>query len=274
MWFLAPESCWCRTEKGLRCPPPRENLAVSQESPGAGGVQGEVVELDREGLGLILAIAGQRCRDVIKFGVGGGMEVRVLGPTVSPVSPELFLYSCQALARLVLLLDLQARVIYLPPHSGWGQGPGPAGQGKCLAASNSSVPVGLPISHWAHVTSCLQNWGRKRCSPWEGEPGRVLLASAFPSQAPPSGVSGTPFWRARDSMYEGSVEDHLSLLEAIPTSAPLLCRQASQGKLPVPQGTCSPVWAPLWPVFAVPPLSSWAPVLAPVCLSLSCPLIP
>lgn len=60
------------------------------------------------------------------------MEGRVLGSTVSPGSPELFFYSCQALARFVLLLDLQARVIYLPPHSGWGQGPGPAGQGKCL----------------------------------------------------------------------------------------------------------------------------------------------
>lgn len=58
----------------------------------------------------------------------GAWEVRVLGPAVSPGSPELFLYSCQALARLILLVELQARVIYLPPDSGWGQGPGPTGK--------------------------------------------------------------------------------------------------------------------------------------------------
>lgn len=55
---------------------------------------------------------------------------------------------------------------------------------------------------------------------------------------------------------------------ATAASAPPACCQPSQGRLPPPQRTCSPVQAPLWPVSAAPPLlGSWAPVSAPVCLS-------
>lgn len=103
-------------------------------------------------------------------------------------------------------------------------------------------------------------------APWEGEPGRMLVPRALPSQGAPSRVPGP-------LRYKGSMEDCVSLPEATTASAPPTCCQPSQGRLPPPQRTYSPVQAPLWPVSAAPQLlGSWAPVLAPVCLLLSHPL--
>lgn len=66
------------------------------------------------------------------------------------------------------------------------------------------------------------------CFPWKGEPGRVLVASALPSQGPLSGVPG-PLG------YEDSMKDCLSPPAVTTASALSPCCQPSQGRLPAPQ---------------------------------------
>lgn len=117
-------------------------------------------------------------------------ESRVLGLTLSLESPELLSLFLPGPSRTC---TLQARVTYCsltlaPSH----QGPGSTGQGKCLATSNSDIPIGhwaiLLDAHrlWEEQVGCSRRCGERRGSswkqaPWEGEPGRVLVASALPS---------------------------------------------------------------------------------------------
>lgn len=134
-----------------------------------------------------------------------------------------------------------------------------------------------PVLLDAHRTvgrksGCSRRCGERRDiswkqAPWEGEPGRMLVASALPrNQGAPSRVPG----RLR---YKGSMEDCVSPLGVTTASAPPTCCQPSPGRLPPPQRTYSPVQAPLWPISAAPQLlGSWVPVLAPFCLLPSHPL--
>ena len=146
---------WSSLRKGALVPPGNLNLTGIQ-GPGAGGARGslgapEVVQPEREGLGLGFwpwqSRAAGRAWEERPPG-----QWRGLGPATSPGSPELFHHSRQA------LLGLQARLIDLPLALAAVR---VAGQ-QSAQAPGAAPYLSLPVDHWAHVTRCLENCGRRR----------------------------------------------------------------------------------------------------------------